>query len=96
MGVEGTMAGLVLDLAEEDRPGILHADQTLTHKEAVAAAARRGAWLRSIRRPGPFHVAVLSDNTVDYLWWAPPSSVETPRTEATSLLETSPTPSARS
>jgi len=69
MGVEGTMAGLVLDLADEDRPGILHADQTLSHKEAVAAAARRGAWLRSIRRPGPFHVAVLSDNTVDYLLW---------------------------
>lgn len=69
MVAEGTMAGLVLALAEEDRPGILHADQVLSHKDAVAAAARRGAWLQSKRRPGPFHVAILSDNTVDYVLW---------------------------
>ena len=66
---EHTMAALVLALAENESPGILTADRTLTHAEAVSEAATRGAWLLAQRQPGPFHVAVLLDNTVDFLLW---------------------------
>ena len=69
MVLEQTMAGFVLALADEDRPGILSVDRYWTHAEAVSEAAARGAWLLTHRRPGPFHVALLLDNTVEFLLW---------------------------
>ena len=69
MALEQTMAGYVLGLAEVDRPGILTQGSSWTHAEAVSAAAARGSWLLANRRPGPFHVALLLDNTVDFLLW---------------------------
>lgn len=63
------MAGYVLALAEVDQPGIVTAGETWFHSDVVQAAAARGAWLLANRRPGPFHVAVLLDNTVDFLLW---------------------------
>ena len=63
------MAGYVLGLADAEGPGILTPDATVTHREAVAEAAVRGAWLLAHRMPGPFHVALLLDNTIDFLLW---------------------------
>ena len=69
MAQDQTMAALVLALADVDRPGILTAERTWTHAEAISEAATRGAWLNDRRNPGHFHVAVMLDNTVDYLLW---------------------------
>ncbi len=64
-----TMAGMILTLRENSRPGIRFQDTTVTHAAAVAGAATRTAWLLSMRKPGPFHVAILSDNSVEYFLW---------------------------
>ena len=66
---EQTMAALVMALAQVDRPGILSAERSWTHAEAVSLAAERAAWLLAERSGGPFHVALLLDNSVEYLLW---------------------------
>jgi fatty-acyl-CoA synthase len=63
------MAGLVLAREHDERPGIIWSDGSLSHAQAVQQAATRGAWLRSVRQPGPFHVAILADNSVEFLLW---------------------------
>lgn len=64
------MAGIILAREHDDNPGIAWDGGVLTHREAVALAAQRGAWLKSVRQPGrPFHVGILADNSVDYLLW---------------------------
>ena len=50
MVLEQTMAGYVLGLADAEGPGILTPDATVTHREAVAEAAVRGAWLGTVPR----------------------------------------------
>lgn len=64
-----TISKMVLALSDVERPGIISAGETLTHAEATRRAAVRGAWLLANRRPGPFHVAFLLPNAVDYLLW---------------------------
>ena len=64
-----TISKMVLALSDVERPGIISADETLTHAEATRRAAVRGAWLQANRRPGPFHVAFLLPNALDYLLW---------------------------
>ncbi len=44
-------------------------DRTWTHAEVVQAQAERAALLLSLRRPGPFHVALLMDNVPEYVFW---------------------------
>jgi len=67
--VRGTVAGLVLDRAGDERPGLVTAEGVLTHARVVALAAVRAAWLSEQRRPGPFHVAVMLDNTAEHVLW---------------------------
>jgi fatty-acyl-CoA synthase len=64
-----TVAELVLRHAGSDRPGLVTAEGILDHAAVVRAAATRAAWLTDRRRPGPFHVAVLLDNTADHVFW---------------------------
>jgi len=64
-----TIARLVLERAEDDRPGLVGVHGTLSHREVVAQAALRAAWLRGHRADGPFHVAVLLDNVAEYVLW---------------------------
>ena len=64
-----TVAGLVMARAEDDNPGIIFSGGQYSHRESVAMAAQRAAWLLAMRRPGPFHIAVLSDNSLDYPLW---------------------------
>jgi fatty-acyl-CoA synthase len=54
--------------AEDDGVGVQAGDRSWTWREVVAASAGRAAVLAARRRPGPFHVGVLSDNTPDYLF----------------------------
>jgi fatty-acyl-CoA synthase len=63
------MAELVLRRFGDTGRGIVAEDLVLTHDEAARAAAVRAAYLASRRQSGPFHVAVLLDNTPEFCLW---------------------------
>jgi fatty-acyl-CoA synthase len=63
-----TVAGLVRRRAHDDHPGLVFESQEWSWRQVVAEAARRQALLEGLRRPGPFHVGVLLDNTAEYLF----------------------------
>jgi acyl-CoA synthetase (AMP-forming)/AMP-acid ligase II len=57
------------DPQRRDRPALRFGDRVWTHREYVAECVRFGNLFLARRRPGrPFHVAVLLDNTPDYLF----------------------------
>jgi fatty-acyl-CoA synthase len=64
-----TVAEQLLALADEDRPGLRAEDEELSWAQVVAAGAARAAWLADRRRPGPFHVATLLDNSTEHALW---------------------------
>jgi len=64
-----TIDQLIRDRAGDNRVGLAYSDRTWTHDEVVQAQAERAAILLSIRRPGPFHVAILMDNVPEYVFW---------------------------
>ena len=64
-----TVAGLVMARADDRRPGLLAATGSFSHAEVVAGARHRARWLVDRRLSGPFHVAVLLDNTADHVLW---------------------------
>ena len=55
--------------ADDDRTGLVFGDRSWTHAEVTAAQAARAAVLADLRRPGPFHVALLLDNVPEYVFW---------------------------
>jgi fatty-acyl-CoA synthase len=64
-----TIAEAVLRRADDGAIGLIAGDLRLTHAQVVTQAARRAAWLRAQRSPGPFHVAVLLDNVPEFIFW---------------------------
>jgi fatty-acyl-CoA synthase len=64
-----TIAEAVMRRADDTSTGLIAGDLRLTHAEVVTEAARRAAWLRAHRSPGPFHVAVLLDNVPEFIFW---------------------------
>jgi len=64
-----TIDQLIRDRAGDTRVGLAYSDRTWTHAEVVQAQAERAALLLSLRRPGPFHVALLMDNVPEYVFW---------------------------
>jgi fatty-acyl-CoA synthase len=64
-----TVDALVRLRAGDDRPGLAFGDSRWTHAEVTAAQAARASLLAQLRRPGPFHVAVLLDNVPEYVYW---------------------------
>jgi fatty-acyl-CoA synthase len=64
-----TIAEAVANRAGDPNLGLSAGDLRLSHAEVVALAAQRGAWLQSMRSPGPFHVAVLLDNVPEFVFW---------------------------
>jgi fatty-acyl-CoA synthase len=63
-----TMQGLVLALADNDAVGLIGPSGRHTHREVVAEAAKRAAWLQANRVDGPFHVGTLLDVCEDYVY----------------------------
>jgi fatty-acyl-CoA synthase len=61
-----TVTELLLARAGTPIPGLLFADQSWSWAEHVQECADRAALLRSLRRPGPFHIGVLLDNVPEY------------------------------
>ena len=64
-----TIDHLIRQRAGDHRLGLAFGDRTWTHDEVVQAQAERAALLASLRRPGPFHVALLLDNVPEYVFW---------------------------
>jgi len=64
-----TIDELIRQRAGDHRVGLVSADHTWTHDQVVQAQAQRAAVLASLRRPGPFHVALLLDNVPEYVFW---------------------------
>lgn len=70
-----TIAGLVLARADDDRPGLITAEGSRSHRQVAAEAATRAALLGELRAPGPFHVAFLLDNTAEFVLWLQASAL---------------------
>jgi fatty-acyl-CoA synthase len=64
-----TIDTLIRARRADDRPGLTFEDRSWTHREVVRAQAARAAALLAVRRPGPFHVALLLDNVPEYVFW---------------------------
>ncbi len=64
-----TIDNLIRQRIGDHRVGLTFGDRTWTHDEVVRAQAERAALLASLRRPGPFHVALLMDNVPEYVFW---------------------------
>jgi fatty-acyl-CoA synthase len=61
-----TVTELLLARSRDTNPGLRFADQSWSWAEHVQECADRAALLRSLRRPGPFHIGVLLDNVPEY------------------------------
>jgi fatty-acyl-CoA synthase len=63
-----TACELVRVRADDDHLGLRFEGAEWTWREVVAEAERRAVLLQRMRRDGPFHVGVLSENTAEYLF----------------------------
>ena len=63
-----TAAELVRLRAEDDSTGLLFEGKAWTWRQVVSEAELRADLLISLRGEGPFHVAVLLENTPEYLF----------------------------
>ncbi len=64
-----TIDELIRQRVGDHRVGLAFAGRTWTHDQVVAAQAARAAVLASLRRPGPFHVALMLDNVPEFIFW---------------------------
>ncbi|HUO47505.1 MAG TPA: AMP-binding protein [Acidimicrobiales bacterium] len=64
-----TIAELLLARADDDGTGLAAGDTVLSWRQVVAAASARASLLATLRRDGPFHVAVLLDNVPEFSLW---------------------------
>jgi fatty-acyl-CoA synthase len=62
-----TASDLVRLRAEDHGRGLIFEGDEWTWREVVAGAAARAALFEELRRPGPFHIGVLLENTPEYL-----------------------------
>ena len=64
-----TIAQYIRARAGDPRVGLRFDDEQWTWAEYVQACAERAALLEELRRPGPYHVGVLMDNTPEFSLW---------------------------
>jgi fatty-acyl-CoA synthase len=64
----GTVAAMLRARADDDSWGLLFEDERWTWREVVRECQARAALLTRLRRPGPFHVGVLLENTPEHLF----------------------------
>lgn len=64
-----TFAELVRRRAEDDSVGLRFEEQSWTWRQGVSEATVRGELARRLRRPGPWHIGVLLENTPEHLFW---------------------------
>ena len=64
-----TAAALVRQRGDDDHRGLLFEGNQWSWRQVVAESEHRAALLTTLRRPGPFHVGVLLENTPEYLFF---------------------------
>jgi fatty-acyl-CoA synthase len=64
-----TIAELVQKRAGDPNTAYVFEGRTWTYDEYVRACAARASYLLDTRRPGPFHIGVLLDNTPEFAMW---------------------------
>ena len=64
-----TAAELIRQRRDDDHCGLLFEGDQWSWRQVIAESEHRGALLAALRRPGPFHVGVLLENTPDYLFF---------------------------
>ncbi len=64
-----TFANLLLARRDDPHPGVRSTQAELSWAQVVEAASTRAALATALRRPGPFHVGVMLENTPDYVAW---------------------------
>lgn len=64
-----TIDELIRQRAGDSRVGLAYAERTWSHDQVVRAQSARAACLAALRRPGPFHVALLLDNVPEFVFW---------------------------
>ncbi|MGH9014319.1 MAG: AMP-binding protein [Acidimicrobiia bacterium] len=65
----GTIAELLQKRAGDPHTAYVFEGRTWTYDEYVRACGQRARYLLDTRRPGPFHVGVLLDNTPEFATW---------------------------
>ena len=63
-----TVAGLLMQRADDDHLGLMFEDESWTWSEIVEQSRRRAQLLQDERIDGPFHVGVLLENVPEYLF----------------------------
>jgi len=64
-----TVAGLIAARRGDTTAGLRFEDQVWSWDDVVRESAARANVLLDRRRPGPFHIGVLLDNSPEYLFW---------------------------
>lgn len=64
-----SIAGLLLDRAQDPHPGVRTPSRTWSWAETVGESATRAAVAQAVRTDGPFHIGVLLDNDPEFLFW---------------------------
>ena len=64
-----TIDELIRRRAGDHGAGLAFGERTWTHDQVVTAQAERAAVLAALRRPGPFHVALMLDNVPEFVFW---------------------------
>lgn len=64
-----TIAEIFLSRSQDSQAALYFEDRHWSGAELVAECAARARYLLAQRRPGPFHVGLLLDNTPEYAFW---------------------------
>ena len=65
-----TVAELLLDRADDDRPALLFGDQAWSYRQLAEEGRRRAGLFAELHDPDrPPHIGVLIDNVPDYVFW---------------------------
>lgn len=66
---ELTIAGMLQERATDESPGLRFEGREWRWCDVVEESRRRGELASHLRRPGPFHVGLLMENTPEFLFW---------------------------
>lgn len=69
MADPGTFGQMVAARAADDHQGLRFEGRTWTWRQVIDEAAGRAELAGALRRPGPWHIGVLLENTPEYLFW---------------------------
>jgi fatty-acyl-CoA synthase len=86
-----TVAELLLDRADDDRPALLFGDQAWSYRQLAEEGRRRAGLFTELHDPDrPPHIGVLLDNVPDYVFWLAAAALSTRRCRSSTPARCSP------